>query len=84
MSRQAAHSLPCDSCIRSCSAIAVSVNVIKPCAREKDERLTALWSLTQQAQQLVTQLAMNPPRSAGDGRQEIKLTAMVPIELPVL
>ena len=27
---------------------------------------------------------MNPPRSAGDGRQEIQLTAMVPIELPVL
>ena len=25
--RQAAHSLPCDSCIQSCSAIAVSVNV---------------------------------------------------------
>ena len=31
----------------------------------------------QQAQQL----AMNPPRSAGDGRQEIQL-AMVPTELP--
>ena len=27
---------------------------------------------------------MNPPRSAGDGRQEIQLTAMVPIDLPVL
>ena len=27
---------------------------------------------------------MNPPRSAGDGRQEIQLTAVVPIELPVL
>ena len=27
---------------------------------------------------------MNPPRSAGDGRQEIQLTAMVPIERPVL
>ena len=27
---------------------------------------------------------MDPPRSAGDGRQEIQLTAMVPIELPVL
>ena len=27
---------------------------------------------------------MNPPRSAGDGRQEIQPTAMVPIELPVL
>ena len=27
---------------------------------------------------------MNPPRGAGDGRQEIQLTAMVPIELPVL
>ena len=27
---------------------------------------------------------MNPPRSAGDGRQEIQLTAMVPIQLPVL
>ena len=34
----------------------------------------------QQAQQL----AMNPPRSAGNGRQEIQLTVMVPIELPVL
>ena len=40
--RQAAHSLPCLTCIRSCSAIAVSVNVIKPSARDKDERLTAL------------------------------------------
>jgi len=27
---------------------------------------------------------VNPPRSAGDGRQEIQLTAMVPIDLPVL
>jgi hypothetical protein len=27
---------------------------------------------------------VNPPRSAGDGRQEIQLTAMVPIELPVV
>ena len=30
------------------------------------------------------QLGVNPPRSAGDGRQEIQLTAMVPIELPVV
>ena len=39
-------------------------------------------------EQQAQQLAMNPPRSAGDvshdGRQEIQLTAMVPIELPVL
>ena len=35
-------------------------------------------------EQQTQQLAMNPPRSAGDGRQEIQLTAMVPIELPVL
>ena len=41
--RQAAHSLPCDSCIRSCSAIAVSVNVIKPFTRDQNERLTALY-----------------------------------------
>ena len=30
------------------------------------------------------QLGVDPPRSAGDGRQEIQLTAMVPIELSVL
>ena len=35
-------------------------------------------------EQQAQQLAVNPPRSAGDGRQEIQLTAMVPIELPVL
>ena len=35
-------------------------------------------------EQQAQQLAMNPPRSAGDGRQEIQLTAMVPIELSVL
>ena len=35
-------------------------------------------------EQQAQQLAMNPPRSAGDGRQEIQLTAMVPIDLPVL
>ena len=35
-------------------------------------------------EQQAQQLAMNPPRSAGDGRQEIQLTAVVPIELPVL
>ena len=35
-------------------------------------------------EQQAQQLAMNPPRGAGDGRQEIQLTAMVPIELPVL
>ena len=39
-------------------------------------------------EQQAQQLAMNPPRSAGDGvtdgRQEIQLTAMVPIERPVL
>ena len=34
-------------------------------------------------EQQAQQLAMNPPRSAGDGRQEIQLTAMVPTELPV-
>ena len=34
----------------------------------------------QQAQQL----AMNAPGSAGDGRQEVQVTAMVPIQLPVL
>ena len=34
-------------------------------------------------EQQAQQLAVNPPRSAGDGRQEIQLTAMVPIELPV-
>ena len=34
----------------------------------------------QQAQQL----AMNAPGSAGDGRQEVQVTAMVPIPLPVL
>ena len=33
-------------------------------------------------EQQAQQLAMNPPRSAGDGRQEIQPTAMVPIELP--
>ena len=27
---------------------------------------------------------MNPPRSAGDGRQEVQLTVMIPIERPVL
>ena len=27
---------------------------------------------------------MNPPGSAGDGRQEVQVTAMVPIQLPVL
>ena len=27
---------------------------------------------------------MNPPRSAGDGRQEVQLTAMIPIERPAL
>ena len=27
---------------------------------------------------------MNPPGSAGDGRQEFQVTAMVPIQLPVL
>ena len=27
---------------------------------------------------------MNPARGAGDGRQEIQLTTMIPIELPVL
>ena len=27
---------------------------------------------------------MNPPESAGNDRQEIQLTAMVPIQLPVL
>ena len=32
-------------------------------------------------EQQAQQLAVNPPRSAGDGRQEIQLTAMVPIEL---
>ena len=35
-------------------------------------------------EQQAQQLAMNPPRSAGDGRQEIQLTAVVPVELPVL
>ena len=35
-------------------------------------------------EQQAQQLAVNPPRSAGDGRQEIQLTAMVPIELPVV
>ena len=35
-------------------------------------------------EQQAQQLAVNPPRSAGDGRQEIQPTAMVPIELPVL
>ena len=35
-------------------------------------------------EQQAQQLAMNPPRSAGDCRHEIQLTAMVPIELPVL
>ena len=46
--RQAAHSLPCLSCIRSCSAIAVSVNVIKPFAREGRAPNCPLrvWSLT--------------------------------------
>ena len=29
-------------------------------------------------EQQAQQLAMNPPRSAGDGRQEVQLTAMVP------
>ena len=28
--------------------------------------------------------AVSTPRSAGDGRQEIRLTSMVPIQLPVL
>ena len=46
--RQAAHSLPCLSYIRSCSAIAVSVNVIKPFAREGRAPNCPLrvWSLT--------------------------------------
>ena len=35
-------------------------------------------------EQQAQQLAVNPPRSAGDGRQEIQLTAMVQPELPVL
>ena len=35
-------------------------------------------------EQQAQQLAMNPPGSAGDGRQEIQLTAMVQPELPVL
>ena len=35
-------------------------------------------------EQQAQQLAMNPPRSAGDCRHEIQLTAMVPVELPVL
>ena len=35
-------------------------------------------------EQQAQELAVNPSRSAGDGRQEIQLTAMVPIELPVL
>ena len=35
-------------------------------------------------EQQAQELAMNPPRGAGDGRQEIQLTAVVPIELPVL
>ena len=30
------------------------------------------------------QLGVNPPKSAGDGRQEVQLTAMVPILRPVL
>ena len=37
----------------------------------------------QQAQQLAMN-PCNPPRSAGDCRHEIQLTAMVPVELPVL
>ena len=46
--RQAAHSLPCDSCIQSCSAIAVSVNVSN-CLHWNDKHLTGplrVWSLT--------------------------------------
>ena len=35
-------------------------------------------------EQQAQQLGVDPPRSAGDGRQEIQLTAMVPIELSVL
>ena len=35
-------------------------------------------------EQQAQQLAMNPPRCAVDCRHEIQLTAMVPVELPVL
>ena len=35
-------------------------------------------------EQQAQQLAVNPPRSAGDGRQEIQLTAMAPIVLSSL
>ena len=35
-------------------------------------------------EQQAQQLGEDPPRSAGDGRQEIQLTAMVPIALAVL
>ena len=49
--RQAAHSLPCDSCIQYCSAIAVCPStLVKPFARDyRSAFLTALhgvWSLT--------------------------------------
>ena len=63
--------------IKDLPLLAVQMPVVK---NLEEARRLPVRVEEQQAQQL----AMNPPRSAGDGRQEIQLTAMVPIELPVL